>query len=232
MSLRIKPTNSSLDHRSPALLNLVYSLGWEPLTFGVIYHVSYQGTENLDFLKDHSQEEGCIFLPKHQSGLDIPLVGAGIMSYLKTCPFYLMNDTLPDLLKKLGGIPITRGKDLQRREEVKIATERREEVYREVIKLLKAGENLVIFPEGTRRRKSTNIGKGPSKANLLNILRIQEEAQKQTGNPELRFYLVPVDIVYNSRSVSINFKPKIKVPNDGLDELVQHLAREVKLFTC
>ncbi|MDD4002779.1 MAG: lysophospholipid acyltransferase family protein [Clostridia bacterium] len=107
--------------------------------------------------KENLIDEGCIIVSNHYSGWDIPII-------YKAIP-YKMNilgkkevvnlKILGKLFKKLGAIPVDR-------ENVKPST------IREVIAVLKKGNKIVVFPEGTRKKpKGEKIGKIKHGASLF-----------------------------------------------------------------
>lgn len=241
----INRTPSSLDHRNEFALNLAYFLLLKLPTLRTMYGIRYQGHENLDALDYASRRTGCFFLPKHQLHMDIPLVGLGLMDYGGIFPLYIMKTTLPGWLKPLGGIPIIRARDLRIRHKARLeqAKKRRDHIYGEVPKILYYGESMVVFPEGTRRwGQVINLRDAVPRGNLSNLLKTQQRVQDLAKDPSIRVPFVPIDIRYTGKSVAgyaptpgsritVTFKPAVQVPNDGLDQLIDHLVEHVEMFT-
>lgn len=189
------------------------------------YHnISYQNIENLQGLNG----EGFVLLPKHQSVWDIILEGMLLNDVLGRNANYLMKDSLSKFYEHLGGISITRGKEVlkngDREAAIKAARAREDKVYNEIVpSLLSRGEIMVVHPEATRSYKK------PFKANyaiLRKLMASQKELKKQIT-------FVPLNIVYEDRSmpfskIMLTVGPKTKVPDDGIEELVEHLKATIK----
>ncbi len=123
---------------SRSLLNRAWYQFWRRVLQVVavlVYRVRYSGRENIP------ASGGVLVVSNHQSHLDPPLVGIGCPRQMN----YIARETLFDfrpfgwILKSVGGIPIDRdGFGLRG--------------IKESLKLLKKGEMVLIFPEGTRMR--------------------------------------------------------------------------------
>ena len=105
------------------------------LVAALVYRVGYSGRENIP------AAGGVLIVSNHQSHFDPPLVGIGCWRQMN----YVARRTLFNfrpfgwLLKSVGAIPIDRdGIGLSG--------------IKESLKLLKRGEMVLIFPEGTRTR--------------------------------------------------------------------------------
>ena len=105
------------------------------LVAALVYRVGYSGRENIP------AAGGVLIVSNHQSHFDPPLVGIGCWRQMN----YVARRTLFNfrpfgwLLKSVGAIPIDRdGIGLSG--------------IKESLKLLKKGEMVLIFPEGTRTR--------------------------------------------------------------------------------
>lgn len=96
------------------------------------------GMENIN-------EKACIAVCNHYSGWDIPVVGANVpgkLNFLSKKELF-KHKPAAFIFKKLGAIPVDR-------QNVSPAT------IKEVIKRLKAGKRLMLFPEGTRNRSGSD----------------------------------------------------------------------------
>ncbi len=121
---------------SHPLLNRAWYGFWRrvlQLAAVLVYRVRYSGRENVP------AAGGVLVVSNHQSHFDPPLVGLGCPRQLH----YIARETLFNfrpfgwVLKSVGGVPIDRdGFGLRG--------------IKESLKLLKHGEMVVIFPEGTR----------------------------------------------------------------------------------
>ncbi len=105
----------------------------------LFFPTKVSGRENLI-------DKGCIIVCNHQSGWDIPIVYTSIpyKMFILGKKEVVNGKILGGLFKKLGAIPVDR-------ENVAPST------IKEIIKKLKAGNKLVLFPEGTRRRTEDGI---------------------------------------------------------------------------
>lgn len=122
-----------------------------------------------------------VILPKHQYWTDIPFVSFAFESYL----YFVAKKELfryplvRNFVSALGGIPVDREESI-----------RTLDSFKRVLALLKAGESIVLFPEGTYVRE----GVGPGKSRLIRmILRSQPECNG-------RIAFVPVGIRYGKRA--------------------------------
>ena len=129
-------------------------------------------------LPDHGP---MIILPKHQYWTDIPIISLTFdpLLYFVAKKELFHYPLIRDYLSLLGGIPVDRKQSL-----------RTLDSFRTLVSLLRAGEKIVIFPEGTYFRKE--VGSGKSRL-LQMILRFQGELGYQIP-------FVPVGIRYGERS--------------------------------
>ena len=121
-----------------------------------------------------------VILPKHQYWTDIPIVSLTFESLLH---FVAKKELfkyplIRQYLSFLGGIPLDRKYTL-----------RTLDSFRTLLGLLKAGEKIVIFPEGTYFRNT--VGAGKSRLVKM-ILRFQSELKQ-------RIPFIPVGIRYGER---------------------------------
>lgn len=137
------------------------------------------GLENLPL------ESAFILLPKHQRWEDIPLLGwATPRPLYYVAKYELFKNPLSSwFLKSLGGIPLNRQRPLESRR-----------FLQTTIDLLKKGEGVVIFPEGTYYRNKMGPGQIGVVKFVLNRLALP---------------FIPVGITYSRKrsptSVKINF---------------------------
>ena len=122
-----------------------------------------------------------IILPKHQYWTDIPIISLAFKSLL----YFIAKRELfkypliRDYLFLLGGLPVDRKQSI-----------RTLDSFRTLVSLLRAGEKIVIFPEGTYFRNE--MGSGKSRL-LQMILRFQLELGYAIP-------FIPVGIRYGERS--------------------------------
>lgn len=102
-----------------------------------------EGIENLP------QKSAFVLLPKHQRWEDIPLVGLATPRPLYYIAKYELfkNPISSGFFKSLGGIPLNRQHPVESRHSI-----------RSVIELLRKGEGVVVFPEGTYYRNRMGLG--------------------------------------------------------------------------
>src|SRR4030043_1693341 len=157
--------------------SIIYSMtrGITQIVFSLFYRIE---TEWKTTLPDQGP---MIILPKHQYWTDIPIISLAFKPLLyfvakrELFKFPLIRDTL----SLLGGLPVDRKQSI-----------RTLDSFKTLVLLLRAGEKIVIFPEGTYYRNA--VGSGKSRL-LQMILRFQSELG----------YLIPfipVGIRYGERS--------------------------------
>jgi 1-acyl-sn-glycerol-3-phosphate acyltransferase len=143
--------------------------------FFILYRIEIEWKTTLP-------EQGpMIILPKHQYWTDIPIISLAFKPLLyfvakkELFKFPLIRDTL----SFLGGLPVDRKQSI-----------RTLDSFKTLVLLLRAGEKIVIFPEGTYFRNEV----GSAKSRLLQmILRFQSEL----GYP---IPFIPVGIRYGEKS--------------------------------
>jgi len=191
------------------------------------YNVMFEDTERLyDY-----HNRGFVLLPKHQSNLDILLEGILLKKSINRQGHYIMKDSLPSILEYVGGVPITRAREIKklpkemRLEKVAEARQKREEVYGELANLLKLNEIVVVHVEGKRHyQKKTKINRG----NVQSLM----DMQKKVGE-QITFF--PLDIKYQDidkfrSNILLKVGEPIKVSDDGLEDLTNHLAKNIELL--
>ncbi len=135
------------------------------------------GTERKEILPDKGP---MIILPKHQYWTDIPILSIAFtpLLYFVAKRELFEYPLIRNYLSLLGGIPVDREQSI-----------RTLNSFRSLLSLLKVGEKIVIFPEGTYFRD----GVGAGKSRLLQmILSFQDELK-------YRIPFVPVGIRYGER---------------------------------
>ena len=144
------------------------------LVFSFFYRIE---TEREGVLPDHGP---VILLPKHQYWTDIPIVSLAFkpLLYFVAKRELFEYPLIRNYLSLLGGIPVDRKQSI-----------RTLDSFKSLLALLRAGEKIVIFPEGTYFRN----GVGSGKSRLLQmILRFQSELKHHIP-------FVPVGIRYGER---------------------------------
>jgi len=145
------------------------------LVFSIFYRIEIEKKEILP------DDGPVIILPKHQYWTDIPIISIVFKPLLYfVAKKELFNYPLVrNYLSLLGGVPVDRTQ-----------TVRTLDSFKMILSLIRTGEKIVIFPEGTYFRGS--VGSGKSRLLQL-ILRFQTELDH--GIP-----FVPVGIRYGGRS--------------------------------
>ncbi len=121
-----------------------------------------------------------IILPKHQYWTDVPIVSLSFkpMLYFVAKKELFRYPLIRHFLSLLGGLPIDRKQSI-----------RTLDSFKNLLALLRDGEKIVIFPEGTYFRDVVGLGK----SRLLQlILRFQSQLQRQIP-------FVPVGIRYERK---------------------------------
>lgn len=122
-----------------------------------------------------------VILPKHQYWTDIPIISLAFkpLLYFVAKKELFGFPLIRSYLSLLGGLPVDRKQSI-----------RTLDSFKTLVSLLRAGEKIVIFPEGTYFRN----GVGSGKSRLLQmILRFQSEL----GDP---IPFIPVGIRYGERA--------------------------------
>jgi len=143
--------------------------------FSIFYRIE---TEMEMTLPDHGP---MIILPKHQYWTDIPIVSIAFkpLLYFVAKRELFKYPLIRNYLFLSGGLPVDRKQSI-----------RTLDSFKTIVSLLRAGEKIVIFPEGTYFRNE--VGSGKSRL-LQMILRFQLEL----GYP---IPFIPVGIGYGERS--------------------------------
>jgi 1-acyl-sn-glycerol-3-phosphate acyltransferase len=143
--------------------------------FSILYRIEM---EKRTALPNHGP---MIILPKHQYWTDIPIISLAFkpLLYFVAKKELFRYPLVREYLSLLGGLPVDRKQSIRTLDSFKV-----------LVSLLRAGEQIVIFPEG----KYVRNGVGSGKSRLLQmILKLQ---------PELGYSIpfVPVGIRYGERS--------------------------------
>ena len=156
--------------------SFVYLLtrGIARLVFSIFYQIE---TDKGETLPEHGP---AVILPKHQYWTDIPMVSLAFRSLLHFVAKKELFEypLIRHYLFLLGGIPVDRKESI-----------RTLKSFKTLISLLRAGEKIVIFPEGTYFRGE--VGSGKSRL-LRMILRFQTEWKTLVP-------FIPVGIRYGER---------------------------------
>jgi 1-acyl-sn-glycerol-3-phosphate acyltransferase len=157
--------------------SLVYSITKKlaQAVFSIFYRIE---TEKRTAFPNHGP---MIILPKHQYWTDIPIVSLAFkpLLYFVAKKELFQYPLIREYLSLLGGLPVDRRQSIRTLDSFKV-----------LVSLLRAGEKIVIFPEGRYIRN----GVGSGKSRLLQmILKFQSEL----GYP---IPFIPVGIRYGERS--------------------------------
>jgi 1-acyl-sn-glycerol-3-phosphate acyltransferase len=109
-----------------------------------LFRLETEGVENIP-------EKGpFVLLPKHQRWEDIPILGLAMPRPLYYVAKYELfaSPIIAWFLRSLGGIPLNRQRPMESRQHIN-----------SVVDLLRTGEGLVIFPEGTYFRDKMGTGR-------------------------------------------------------------------------
>ncbi len=144
------------------------------MVFSIFYQLEIEKMETL------SDRGAAIILPKHQYWTDIPIVSLSFrpLLYFVAKRELFKYPFIRHYLSLLGGIPVDRKQSI-----------RTLDSFKNLLSLLRAGEKIVIFPEGTYFRE--RVGSGKSRL-LQMILGFQDELN-------YRIPFIPVGIRYGER---------------------------------
>jgi 1-acyl-sn-glycerol-3-phosphate acyltransferase len=174
-------------------MNLLYEsvrfLGWA--CFSSVYCMKVEGRENLP-----SAGPG-ILLPKHQFWTDIPIVALAAWKpmYFIAKQELFVYPVVRHFLSSLGAVPINRLNPIKSLDS-----------FRYVEQILKKGEWIVLFPEGTYYPHA--VGEGKHRF-IQRILRVQEKMGWQ-GDKAIPF--IPLGIRYDGRNFRTGVQVKIGRP--------------------
>ena len=164
-----------------------------------IYRIKIEGQENLP------PAGPAILLPKHQFWTDIPIVGLAAwmpLNYIAKQELFVY-PVVRHFLSFLGGVPIHRLNPVKSLDS-----------FRYVEQLLKKGEFIVLFPEGTYYPHAVGRGKHRFVERILHI----QEKMGWYGDKAIPF--IPVGIRYDEKKFRTEVHVKIGPPiyaNGGSD---------------
>lgn len=169
----------------------------------MFYHFEVSG-------RNHLPDSGpAIILPKHQYWTDIPLIGlafSGVqLNYMAKQELFRF-PLISHFLMALGGIPLDRQAPIKSMDS-----------FRHLAYLLKKGQRVVMFPEGTYYRGV--VGRGRSRL-IRMVLALQERDKFPAPIP-----FIPVGIIYGGNAVRKTVSIAIGAPLYGTE------AGEAKTFT-
>lgn len=149
-------------------------LAW--LAMHIAFNLKFEGRENIP------KKTSVIYTSNHRSNADPPIVAAGAKG---RCSFMakeelFRNKLFGGIIRRLGAFPVSRGKgDMT--------------VIDTAVKRIEKGENLMVFPEGTRS-KDGKVQRGHTGAALI---------AAKTG-----VQIIPVGVVFGEK---LKFRTKITV---------------------
>ena len=166
------------------------------------FSLKTEGIENIP------RKSAFVLLPKHQRWEDIPLVGLAVFRplYYVAKHELFKNPFSRYFLESLGGISLNRKSPLRSRHSLN-----------KVIELLKKGDGVVVFPEGTYHKGTM----GPGRSGVIRLI---------ISRLDLPF--VPAGINYSSgryrTTVSIKFgKPSHAGPETSVNEFMGLMMNEI-----
>lgn len=165
--------------------------------FGFCYQIRVEGRKNIPV---HGPG---VLLPKHQFWTDIPIVALAAgrpVSFIAKQELFVYPG-IRHFLTSMGGIPIDRLNPI-----------RSLDSFRYVEQLLKRGEFIVLFPEGTYYRRSMGRGK---RGFIQRILRFQEK-MGWTENQAIPF--LPMGVQYRRGRLRTQVRVQIGPPLFALKE--------------
>ncbi len=170
------------------------------------FSLRVEGVENLPL------DKSFVLVPKHQRWEDIPLLGMATPRPLYYVAKYELFRFPPIAwyLTSLGGIPLNRERPIEsRRSLVK------------VLELLKKGEGIVVFPEGTYYKGRM----GPGKKGLIRLV---------MGRVDVPF--IPVGIRYEKRGLRTEVVIKYGIPilppdKCHIGDFINDIMDQIKFLT-
>ena len=172
--------------RSNVLYFLIRSVGC--LIFRIVYRLNVEGRENLPL------QGPAIILPKHQFWSDVPIVGLALWrpaSYIAKQELFAY-PVIRHFITFLGGVPIDRLKPVKSIDS-----------FRYVEHLLREGDFIVLYPEGTYYPYC--MGRGKHRF----IKRLLDFQEKKTGGP---IPFVPMGIQFAGKNLRRAVNVKIGKP--------------------
>jgi 1-acyl-sn-glycerol-3-phosphate acyltransferase len=197
-----KPGEDLNLRRSHLLYFLIRSLGY--FIFRLFYRLEIEGRENIP------AEGPAIILPKHQFWSDVPIVGIALWrpaSYIAKQELFAY-PVIRQFITLLGGVPIDRLKPVKSLDS-----------FRYVERLLKEGDFIVLYPEGTYYPRGMGRGKHRFIGRFLDF---QEKNGRRAGKP---IPFIPMGIQFGEGWLRSPVKVKIGRP------LFAREGEETLLFT-
>ncbi len=195
--------------RSNILYRFIRSVGY--VSFNCVYRIKVEGRENIP------PAGPAILLPKHQFWTDIPIMCLAAwrpLNFIAKQELFVY-PVVRHFISSLGGVPIHRSNPVK-----SLGS------FRYVEQLLKKGECIVLFPEGTYYPHA--VGRGKHRF-VERILRTQEKAG-WPGDKALPF--IPVGIRYNEKKFRTEVHVKIGRPiysrgESGGEEFTRRIVEEI-----
>lgn len=205
MSARKGVTDGEVGKRKDTVLRLTRMAG--KVLLSPFFRLETSGQDNLP------TESAFVLLPKHQRWEDIPLLALATprpLYYMAKYELFL-NPFLAWFLASLGGIPLNRLRPVESRRSLKA-----------MIAVLRKGEGVVVFPEGTYYRE----GMGKGHAGLIRMVRSR-----------LTLPFIPVGIRYAGKSwrkdVLIRFgRPIYEDASSKTADLLDQCMKEIARLSC
>lgn len=195
-----RPKRLLIRERRKTLVRLTRILA--KIILSPFFRIRASGLEHLP------RHRAFILLPKHQRWEDIPLLSIAVPRYAYYIAKYELftNPVLGLFLFALGGLPLNRARPLESRH-----------VLKRMMRYLKNGEVIVIFPEGTYFKNRVGAGH----TGMIRWVR------SRSGN-----LFVPVGIQYTKKfirqQVHINFGEPIRdEPTIRVEDLLQRIMSEI-----
>ncbi len=188
--------------RANFIYRLVRIFGY--VSFQAIYRLRVEGQGNIP------SRGPCLILPKHQFWTDSPIVGWAVcrpLNYIAKQELFVYPG-VRQFITLLGGIPVNRLHPIKSLDS-----------FRYIDRLLKMGEYIVLFPEGTYYPHTMGEGKYRF---IQRLLRFREEMGWH-GPQAIPF--VPVGISYDEKKFRTEIKVRIGQPLYAKEE------SDGKLFT-
>ena len=195
--------------RSNILYRFIRGVGY--VSLNCVYRIKVEGRENIP------SAGPAILLPKHQFWTDIPIMGLAAwrpMNFIAKQELFSYPG-VRHFISALGGVSIHRLNPVKSLRS-----------FRYVEQLLKQGEFIVLFPEGTYYPHA--VGRGKHRF-IERILHTQEEM----GRPEDEaFPFIPVGIRYNEKKFRTEVQVKIGRPiyskgESGGEEFTRRIVEEI-----
>jgi len=197
---------------------------------GLYHKIHYEDKGILQDFKD----QGFFLISKHQKRKDIPLESFILYKKAGRKGNYIMKDSIHPLskpiLKRCGGIPIVRWKDLKKKyahlskeEQVRYAKQVRGEVSQIMLDLILQDEVVVFHPEAERKSEQEFFLNLPV---LKRLFILQKDYHELTGKP---VPFIPLNIIYDDRK---KFRSEVFLrvgePIQTMDYNLKDFSNEIK----